>query len=363
MRHQNNPERIAMRNYDIDFFKLYYAFMIVGYHFYLPTQAHFVRGNSAVSYFFLVSGLLLFDSFEKASKKHQLKTPNQFFLSRLWRFLPGVLISYLFTFIIKSVIIQRVTLHSAISSFVSRDLWEILLIKMNGMNADSAFFNSPVWSVSSIFLVGCVFWCFLYTCPKLFYNLLLPLSLLVGFGFYYHQENQSHYMWNGFTTAGTLRAWLLMGLGYYCLRIAKHLQAFSLNRKGMTFVSVIEILCHLLVLYNVNHYRSAGSEWLNIILYTVSAAVAFSGVSYISTGLSGAFVSRFLGDISFGVFLIHRPLISLLSWYYGSPDYISHLSVLVLLLIVFTPLFILCSKSFQILCLSTCKKIRHVVSK
>ena len=307
------------RNMTIDFFKFYYSFFIVAYHFYNPLKIYFIRGNLAVSFFLIVSGVLLFSSFEKGNHI----SPNRFALKRLKRFVPSVFISYFFAFIIKRLIIDSTTSPSKLVDYISSDMWEILLLKMNGMNLDKQFFNSPVWTISSIFIVGCIFWCLLFTCKSFFLNCILPVTLIGFFGYYWHQPSTSHEVWNGFTTAGTLRAYIMMGLGFYCYKISEHISSVNFNLTGRLFLTIIELLCHTFVIWSVNTRSSSNYELCNTLMFCISIAIAFSGKSFSGKVFSKFKITKYLAQLSLSIYLVHRPVISLMSWYYGSPEYIS----------------------------------------
>lgn len=333
------------RNYDIDLFKVYYALIIVGYHFFSRAGTFLTRGNSAVSYFLIVSGMFLFRSFD-AGKNRVLMTPSRFFVHRFWRFFPAMLISYIFAFVIFRGIVAPIEYFGQFVDYIASDIWELLLVKMNGMNRNEVFFNSPAWTISSIFLVGCMFWCFLYVCPRAFLNLILPVSLIFAFGYYLHQEDRSHEIWNGFTTAGTFRAWMMMGLGYYAYLLSKHLGAVRFNKAGSAVLTAVEILGHLFVFWSVNRRASASYEWCNTLVYAITAAIALSGHSFISKLLAGFRPARYFADVSMSIYLVHRPIVRLCSWFYGVEEYPRHIPAFLALLAVLTVLHMILTKLF-----------------
>ena len=299
------------RNYDLDLFRVLYSFVIVGYHMYnTVTQAscgHLVGGNSAVSFYLLVSGMLLFSSFEKREREGML-TPSRFFVYRYRRFFPAVIVAYVFTFIVIRCVVGTLD-AGKLPGYLSSDLWEVLLVKMNGMNNDKSFLNGPAWTVSSIFLVGCAFWCFLYANKRLFLNLILPLSLMIGFGMTVHLESGSHPIWMGITTAGTMRAWLLMGLGYYCYLFAAHIRKTELNTAGRVALTVAELVCHTAALIFMEYYKTSNFRWSCELMFCIAAYIGFSGQSLIGDWLRRLPLVRFLADFSLAVYLVHRPLL------------------------------------------------------
>ncbi len=340
------------RNYDIDFFKLYYALIIVGYHLLPDRMVAFpgwtpilIRGNSAVTYFLLISGMFLFRNYER-NKNGRLTTPNRFFVTRFWRFFPAMLVSYVFAFIVFRVIVMPVESPSQLMDFLASDLWELMLVKMNGMNGDALFFNTPAWTVSSIFLVGCAFWCFLYTCPRAFLNLILPISLILAFGAYLHQPSQSHEMWNGITTSGTLRAWMMMGLGYYAGLLTRFLAGLRFNKTGCALLTAFEVFCHVFVLWSVNSRTIASFEWCNTLAFALSAAIALSGHSYITKLLSGFGPARYFGEFSLSIYLVQRAAIRLAAHIWGYYGCLDHIPAFAAMLVAFALLHLLLTRLF-----------------
>ncbi len=340
------------KNYDLDFFKLYYSFIIVGFHLYnsvsQPSNGHLIGGNSAVSYYLLVSGMLLFASFDRREKIGML-TPGRFFIHRYKRFFFAVAVAYLYAFILRRCIIGNMTLKK-LPSYLASDIWEILLVKMNGMNNNNGFMNSPVWTISSIFLVGCVFWCFLYTNKRLFLNLIVPLSLIIGFGVATHLESGSYPVWMGITTAGTLRAWNLMGLGYYCYALAAHIRDLKLSKVGRIAITVAELLCHAVALVCMENWNARNFRWTCELFFCIAAAIGFSGQSLVSEWLRHLPFVRFLANFSLGVYLVHRPLLSLFEYCFGAENIYVKKWLFLAVLLVATVLFQIAVFSFEKLC-------------
>ncbi len=334
------------KNYELDLWKLGYAFIIVGYHFYNTTshatKAHLIGGNSAVSFFLLVSGMLLFASFEKREQTGML-TPGRFFLHRYRRFFPAIAIAYLFTSILIRCVVSDLD-TSKIPNYLTSDLWEIMLVKMNGMNGNKGFLNGPAWTVSSIFLVGCAFWCFLYTEKRRFLNLILPITLIIGFGMTVHLESGSHEKWMGITTAGTMRAWNLMGLGYYCYLLSKHIRVLRLNTAGRVALTAAELVCHMVALWCMEYRSTSGFRWTSEFMFSIAAAISFSGQGFIGDWLRRFPLSKYLADFSLAVYLVHRPLMRLFEKLYGADIFTEKWLYLAVLL--------LASAAFQVVVLT-----------
>ena len=104
-----------------------------------------------------------------------------------------------------------------ILQWLSGDIWEILLIKMTGLNNDNGFLNGPAWSLSAMLIAEFFVLLILVRWEKHFATCIAPLMLMVGFGFWRHIPVAAHELWIGFTTFGVLRVVLLNCIAYYLL--------------------------------------------------------------------------------------------------------------------------------------------------
>ena len=302
--------------------------------------------------------MLLFESFEKQRFKGLTLTPNRFFIYRYARFFPSIFVSYIFAEIILRFIIRRTSLKDTVLCFFD-DFWEVLLIKMNGLNCDKAFLNSPAWTMSCIFLVGCIFWCLLYVDKKRFVYLILPVSLIIGFGLSVHLRSGDHKMWIGFTTAGMVRAWLLMGLGYYCRRLGLFIRELNLTRLGIILLTAIELLCHIFASIIMTYHCNNALINFTELLFCIAAAIGFSGQSLLVKLLGSLPVSRSFADASMAIYLVHRPIIGYFAFRFGSPDYYNQKALFLLVLFFGCILFQIATKWFEKLCTHIVKWINN----
>lgn len=206
------------RNRSLDLFKFLYSWVIVYYHLLCSTTGAVRGGFFAVDFYLLTAGLFLFLSFEKQEEAKRLITPGQYFGHRFSRLFPWAFTAFLLAAVVQRLIIDRVTSPIALLDYFSGDIWEILLVKWTGMSEGGLMLNAPVWTMSSMLLVGFLIWSCMYHGKQKFLDILMPLTLILGVGVWRHVPSDNTQDWIGFTAFGTFRAWLVMCLGYYCLR-------------------------------------------------------------------------------------------------------------------------------------------------
>jgi peptidoglycan/LPS O-acetylase OafA/YrhL len=198
--------------------------------------------------------------------------------------------------------------------YLSDDIWEILLVKWNGMNDDSLLLNGPAWTLSSMCIVGLLLWGLLTHCKKPFLQLIMPVTLLIGYGFWRHIPAANTELWIGFTTFGTFRTYLVMCLGYYCMLLSKTLHKVSFNRYGEVLLGICELLIHIFATWVMFHRETRNYQWLVTLLFLVAVAIAVSGKSYLCKLMNKVKAFSFLGEISMSIYLIHVPIIWLFKW-------------------------------------------------
>ena len=299
------------RNHSIDFFKFLYSWVIVFYHFFRTTTGTWLGGYFAVEYYLLSGGIFLFFAYEKQEEKNTVSTPYQYFIHRFLRFFPWTFTAFLFTAVIQRLVIEHVRSLGEFIDYFSEDIWEILLIKWIGINEGDLMLNAPVWTISSMLIVGFLIWACLYVDKQKFLYLFMPLSLFIGGGIWRHILSDNHQDWIGFANFGTFRAWIVMCLGYYCLHLAKRLSKIQFSCLGTIVLTCIESIIHGSLLWMIYYKNTKYYQWFAILLFILATSIAFSGKSFLERLLKKVNIASFLGKISISIYLIHYPVISM----------------------------------------------------
>ena len=304
------------KNNDIQFFKFVYSCVIVLYHLASSTSIRFRGGYCAVEYFLLTAGMFLFLSFERGEERGNLASPGKYFCRRFSRFFPWSLTAFILIAVVERVVISPTTSLAAWADYFASDVWEILLVKWNGMNNNAYLLNGPAWTLSAMLLVGFLIWSFLYYHKKLFLNFIVPISLMIGFGYWMHLPSADTEKWIGFTTFGTFRTWLIFCLSVYCLQLGKKLAEVPFSKAGRILLTSAEMLIHLIALSVMVVRAERYYQWLLTLLFVLSIVIAISGHSYLAKILEKTKLIHWLGELSMSIYLVHTAVICLFrNWY------------------------------------------------
>lgn len=295
-------------NYNIQTGKFLYSWIIVIYHLAASTSIQYKGGYCGVEYFLLTAGMFLFLSFEKGNAGGATQTPGQYLSKRFWRFFPWSMTAFVLCIVVKRLLVAPPSGVGTLVDWFASDIWEILMIKANGMNNNEVLFNGPAWTLSAMLIVGFFIWTLLYYYKDLFLNLIMPLTLVAGFGYWMHIPSANTEGWIGFTTFGAFRTWLLMCLSYYCIPMSRKLELIPFNKRGKILLTVAEISIHIFALVVMRFRAERYYQWLLTLLFMVSIAIAMSGHSLLGRLLEKLTICKSLGDWSMSIYLVHTPV-------------------------------------------------------
>lgn len=300
-----------------DLWKFVYSWFIVYFHFYLSTSLHFPGGKFGVEFFLLVAGVFFFRHLDRETAE----IPPRYLIHRFMRFFPWALTGFIFAFLVIRLYVNGTTSFHKLADCFSTDIWEILLVKMNGINNNTGLLNSPAWTLSSMLLVEIVLVGCYSSCRKTFVNVLLPLSLIIGFGCWRHLKSAGSSEWIGFTTFGTLRTWLIYGCAYYCYHLSSRLRRIDFSRRGRFLLTALETLCHIFAIWAMLRQDTRNWQWCVLLAFFIAVAITMSGHSLWNTALQKCSrMIRFLGSLSLSVYLVHWPVIRFFRTVYPDND-------------------------------------------
>lgn len=297
------------QNLDIQFFKFFYSCIIVLYHMAAWTDISCKGGYYGVEYFLLTAGLFLFLSFRRGEARGKNQTPGQYLWKRFVRFLPWSTTAFILTVLVKRVWVDPVESLSAWAKLFPSDIFELLMVKANGMNNNAYLVNNPAWTLSAMLIVGFVIWTLLYHYKKPFIHLIMPITIIAGYGYWMHLSSANTEAWMGFTTFGAFRTWLVMCLSFYCIPMSEKLAQLPFTRLGKCLLTLAELLIHAFSLFVIFRWADRYYQWLLTLLFMVSIAIALSGHSYLEKLFGNSKLIALLGDVSMSIYLVHTAVI------------------------------------------------------
>lgn len=295
-------------------------FVAIGHYFYwnqnFSIPLSFIL---AVDYFFILSGFVLahsvlnnqhFDSFKFAE-------------SRYLRLFPVYIFSILLTFIILKLF------HINLGQPDFGDIVRILIIgELLPFKQYSNFiFYEPLgvsWSISAEFWVGIIFYPILYVLHNKVKQLVftfLVLAALISFFIINNNSNafmNIHYeKYNGLLPFGLLRALLGYSFGTFAYYIVEFINAKT-PKQSNKFISILQIIVLFLIiyLYCKNDYLK-NNEYYSIFLFALMI-ILLSLKKGIMLKLTNNYLGKWLGKISYPMYLLHPLCITITKEYFSN---------------------------------------------
>ena len=312
-----------MRIGSVDIYKFFFSWIICLYHFYNAVwpNPHFPSGEVVVELFVLVSGVFLFMGWERKKARclngggslgsDADTSPYTYLKRRFLRFLPYVVIGFVLAFGVRAwLFVQEGNpIHlRQVLNWLSEDVWEILMVKMNGMNNDAALLNVPAWTVSAMLIAEFIIFSLLVNWEKVFTTLICPIVILFTYGYWRHLPKANHDIWIGYTTFGLLRVFALICLSWYCWQLVKRLQQTRFTKAGSVLLGISEWLLYAVSVVLLMNFDSRYMRWVITMLFFLAVAISISGASFTLKVFPQSKLSRWMGEMSMGIYLTHYPI-------------------------------------------------------
>ncbi|MFV0391256.1 MAG: acyltransferase family protein [Paludibacteraceae bacterium] len=300
------------------------ALMVIGYHVFeafatSPYDQRFNHGYLAVDFFFVLSGFVIGYAYDDRWKKMKMK---DFFKRRLIRLQPMVVLGAIFgaiTFIIQGsvkwdgtpvpviLILLALLLHLFLIPTAPDSVAEV-----RG-NGEMFPLNGPSWSLFFEYIGNVLYAVFL---RRLSNKALTIFVAMTGLGlavFAIGNFSGFGHLGVGWTMAdynligGFLRLLFSFSAGLLMSRFFK-----SVHIKGVFWICGLTIV----ILLSMPHVGNAELSWMNGIYDAVCTIIVFPalvylGASGVTTGKIITGLCKFLGDISYPLYMVHYPFMYL----------------------------------------------------
>lgn len=309
------------RNGMVDIMRLGFAGIVMMYHFYSNGEKHFAGGFFGVEFFMILAGFLMF-SHRDSSDIASLSLPGRqsywldYMKKRYYRFFWCCLVAFALVFLVVQV--WRDKLHGcvAICDRLSGDIWEILLVKMSGINRGGALLNSSAWTMSCMLIVEFFVMGMLTFWERPFLTFLMPLSIIAGIGYWSNLESTSSTLFHTFFTFGTLRVYLLICMGVVSYCICKKIRTLCFTRIGRWVLTVAELLGYTICV-TITLYRNWRNYQFCFMLVVIAVlAISFSGKSFAGSILPANTFTNFCAEFSLSVYLTHLAVLKAFQYIY-----------------------------------------------
>lgn len=316
----------ASRNGFIDVQKFLYSWIIVFLHFYIYTREHFEGGGSSVEFFLIASGAFFYAGYQRKAttmeNEQKLSYPTEYIKKRLLRFLPYTIPAFIPAFAV-AVINDSASginnLAKIVDKFV-RNIWELPLLSMCGLNSGETMLNGPTWTLSAMLLAEFLILHLLVRYEKSFLSFFAPIMILAGLGLWANLDDVDHMLWVGFTNFGVIHTFIMTCLGIYAWRAAQRLSEISMTPRGRLFLTFVELSCHAIAIGSMMYRNTRYYRLFCALLFVIAITITLSRQSYTAALFSGKnAITSFLGEWSMSIYITHIPIRNLMYRHYDSP--------------------------------------------
>lgn len=300
------------------------ALMVIWYHIFegfatSPVDQHFNHGYLAVDFFFILSGFVIGYAYDDRWKTMKTK---DFFKRRLIRLHPMVILGVVLgaiTFYIQGCEKWNGS-HVSISMLIASMLIGLFLIpavpgsctEVRG-NGEMFPLNGPSWSLFFEYIGNILYALFI---RRLSTKALTVLVVLAGIGlasFSIFNFSGYGHLGVGWTMAdynlvgGFLRLLFSFSIGLLMSRIFKPIQL-----KGAFWICSIMVI----ILLAMPYIGNSESPWMNGIYDSICTIIIFPILVYLgasgkTTDKKSSKICKFLGDISYPLYIVHYPFMYL----------------------------------------------------
>lgn len=339
---KKNSAKLQKRNGAIDFWKFVFSLVIVSFHTFFVTNNSingmqpFIRGNTSVQFFFLVSGFLMAQSSYKAtgfSDKDDLAKNTFIFMRRKINGLyPEFAIAWALAFIVMHLADRAYSPTVIVKDFLN-GIWELCLLRMSGMAGYRV--NTVTWYISAMILAMLILYPLLIKYKDTFFFIIAPCLSIFLLGYMYQSFGSlgRGTVWEGFYYRGIMLALADLSLGCILWKICRAIKRYQYSKLARILLSAIELCGYLFCLIWMFEKHSDNMHFVLLLIFAVCVPITFSHEG-IAAPLFDNRLCYFLGKASFSLYIGHIFWIKSLDAFFPSYSFKQQLCILAVLLII-----------------------------
>lgn len=295
-----------MKNRQIQFWRIVFTYMIAYYHLnnaYGKDTSWYI----AVEFFFIVSGWLLAMKCVSMQQSGTLESYPawKYTLSKFVKFFPHCLFSFLVAFALKGLY-RGFGLRDWVRETIFH-IPEIFLVQMSGLNYGTDYpINSVTWYMSVLLIVGYFIWYFLRKYPKVYIEVICPLSILIIYPYLYRTYGFIGEHWEAnriLIHSALLRGFADMNLGIIAYILTDKLKVLKIKDINFEIISDVCLLFGGVLmpyLYNKTYY-----DFLFTFLIFIGVVVGFGVTESRMLDIEGKLIDKW-ALITPAIFLNHK---------------------------------------------------------
>lgn len=290
------------KNHAIEFYRIFLTLIICLHHsqFFIGDLRWLKQGYICVEFFFILSGVLLYQSFSK-EKIHSTLSYFEKRFTRLWP-------EYVFAAVLE-IFARGVFLHDF---NLSKAFNELMMVQNTGLFRLGGY-NYPCWYIPVMLFCGVIIYGMLTLWEGGYRKLLAPLSILCGYTYIWGLDTGlENWKYIGALSVPMIRGFCAMSIGV--------LVAILLERNKQVHLSIcigtlIEVVALLLVILGM--VTNVSTDMLTIVAFAILVFIVFGKRSIISNLLLNRSIWSKLSKYSYSIYLNHAIIIYVLSFVDG----------------------------------------------
>lgn len=324
--------QLNKRNGAIDFWKFVFSVIIVMFHTFHYKSIHgiqpFIGGNSAVEFFFLVSGFLMAQSASKLTSQEINigKETFRFMIRKIKGLFPEFAVAWFIGFAVIHLSKDTLSFTMVVKNLLT-GIWELVLLRMSGLAGFRV--NVVTWYISAMLLAMLILYPLLIKYKESFFYIIAPCLAIFLLGYMYQNFGNlgGGTAWEGFYYRGVMRAFAELSLGCVLWKICQQIKRYNYTREGGALLSAIEIAGYGFCVYWMFSHGSSEMSFVLLMIFAVCVTITFSHV--------GAFAHLFdnqvcyvLGKASFSLYISHIYWIKTIDIFWGNISFEKQLLIL-----------------------------------
>ena len=312
----------AKRDGKIELVRFFAALSIATYHFewvYIGHPVFLQHFYIWVEFFFLVSGFFLyFSKDEKGDREEYQSASYQYVFSQIRKIYPLYLAGFLFTFIVTNIATQLPVRQWAEALWGAK--WEVLLGVMYGFGSSVYNKGGAPEQISALLFCSLIIHYLITRHRDAFVHIIAPLAVVIGFGRIINTYgNMSQWMaFDGYINVGLLRGFADMCTGALCAAVLLPLLR-KVKEKWLVIIGVVIPCAFIVFLIVGTNYIDSYDLVLYIFLFGLLLTALYAWQRPVPEQIDG--ILRYLGRLSYPLFLFHYGMLILLRTYFPNMRY------------------------------------------
>ena len=159
---------------------------------------------------------------------------------------------------------------------------------------------------------------------KIITNLVLPVSVVWGYGYFAATGSPHQDAWLGLVNSGCFRAYIAICLGGLLYLLGGKIKSIVWTKTGTALLSAVELIAYgmcfaLLLFCSSDVYQDSALRYVSTALVSIGIVLTFSKVTITGRIKSSGF-SRYLGKVSLTVCLTHSFIIEMFYRFFEFPQ-------------------------------------------